>query len=56
VRNFKELIALGPGNSFHNARLIYAYYVLRLISRKDPSKAIKKIQWKTSGGDYSGEP
>ncbi|MCG3191362.1 MAG: hypothetical protein DIJKHBIC_00588 [Thermoanaerobaculia bacterium] len=55
VRTFRELIALGPGNSFFNARLIYAFFVLRLISKKEQSKAIKKIQWKTSGGDYTPE-
>ncbi len=55
TRTFKEILALGPGDAFQNARLVYAFFALKLINRKDASRSIRKIQWKTSGGDYSPE-
>jgi hypothetical protein len=54
VKTLRELVTLGPGDPAHNAKLIYAFYALKLIARRETAaRAIRKIQWKTSGGEYS---
>lgn len=54
VKTLRELISVGPGDAAHNAKLVYAFYALKLISRREmTTRAIRKIQWKTSGGEYN---
>ena len=55
TRTLRELVGLGPGDASHNAKLLYAFFVLKLISRRDVTSrtAVKKIQWSTSGGGYA---
>lgn len=54
LKTLKDLVVLGPGDAAHNAKLVYAFYALRLITRRETSHR-KKIQWKTMGGDYAGK-
>ncbi len=50
-RTLRDLITMGPGDLGANAKLIYAFWVLRLITRRESqSSGIRRIQWKTSGG------
>ncbi|HTS03236.1 MAG TPA: DUF4388 domain-containing protein [Thermoanaerobaculia bacterium] len=50
-RTLRDLITLGPGDLGANAKLVYAFWVLRLISRRETqSSGIRRLQWKTSGG------
>jgi len=54
LKTLRELVSIVPGEPSHNAKLIYAFYALKLISRREmTSRAIRKIQWKTTGGEYS---
>lgn len=54
TKTLRELIALGPGDAQHNARLIYAFHTLRLVARRDAAaKSAIKIQWKTGGGAFT---
>jgi hypothetical protein len=54
AKTLRELITLGPGDAAQNAKLIYAFYALRLITRREStSKSVKKIQWKTAGGGFA---
>jgi len=54
TKTLRELITLGPGDASHNAKLVYAFYALKLISRREmTTKAVRKIQWKTAGGGFS---
>ncbi|HEV8266778.1 MAG TPA: DUF4388 domain-containing protein [Thermoanaerobaculia bacterium] len=54
VRTLKELIGMGPGDAAHNAKLVYGFFILRLITRRETTaKSIKKLQWKTSGGEFA---
>jgi hypothetical protein len=49
-RSLRDLITMGPGDLGANAKLVYAFWVLRLITRREiPSSGIRRIQWKTSG-------
>jgi hypothetical protein len=53
TKTLRDLVALGPGDAAHNAKLIYAFYALKLIARRETTKgSIRKIQWKTAGGEY----
>ena len=50
-RTLRELITSGPGDLGANAKLVYAFWVLRLIERRETqSSGIRRIQWKTPGG------
>lgn len=50
-RTLRDLITMGPGDLGANAKLLYAFWVLRLIARRDlPTSGIRRIQWKTPGG------
>ena len=50
-RTLRDLITMGPGDLGANAKLLYAFWVLRLITRRDTqSSGIRRIQWKTTGG------
>jgi hypothetical protein len=50
-RSLRDLITAGPGDVSTNARLVYAFWVLHLVTRRDVlTSGIKKIQWKTGSG------
>jgi len=50
-RSLRDLITAGPGDVSTNARLVYAFWVLHLVTRRDVlTSGIRKIQWKTSSG------
>ena len=55
TKTLRELVGLGPGDAGYNAKILYAFFVLRLISRRDVTSrtTVKKIQWSTSGGGYA---
>lgn len=55
TKTLRELVGLGPSDASHNAKLLYAFFVLKLISRRDVTSrtSVKKIQWSTSGGGYA---
>ena len=46
---------MGPGDLGANAKLVYAFWVLHLIERRENlSSGIRRIQWKMSGGKPAG--
>jgi hypothetical protein len=50
-RTLRDLITSGPHDVSTNARLVYAFWVLHLVARRDIlSGGVKKIQWKTGSG------
>jgi two-component system OmpR family response regulator len=50
-RTLRDLITAGPGDVSMNAKLVYAFWVLHLVTRRDVNTSgIKRIQWKTSFG------
>ncbi len=50
-RTLRDLITMGPGDLGSNAKLLYAFWVLRLIARRESqTSGIRRIQWKTPGG------
>jgi Domain of unknown function (DUF4388) len=51
-RTLRDLIGAGPGDMATNARLLYAFYVLKFITRSDltPRSGIRKLRWRTGGG------
>lgn len=55
TKTLRDLVGLGPGDAAHNAKLLYAFFVLKLISRRDVTSrtSVKKIQWSTGGGGYA---
>lgn len=55
TKTLRELVGLGPADAGFNAKLLYAFFVLRLISRRDTTSrtTVKKIHWSTSGGGYA---
>lgn len=55
TKTLRELVGLGPADAGHNAKLLYAFFVLKLISRRDVTSrtSVKKIHWSTSGGGYA---
>jgi hypothetical protein len=54
IRTLRELIMQGPGDASQNARLIFAFHALKLITRREAAaRSIKKLQWKTSGGEFA---
>lgn len=56
VRTLKELIGIGPGDAPHNAKLMYAFFALKLISKRDlTQRSIKKIQLRTAGGEFASD-
>jgi hypothetical protein len=53
-RTLRDLITMGPGDLGSNAKLLYAFWVLRLVTRREvQASGIRRIQWKTSGGRSS---
>jgi len=52
-RTLRDLITAGPGDVSTNARLVYAFWVLHLVTRRDVNTSgIKRIQWKTGSGGF----
>jgi len=52
-RSLRDLITAGPGDVSTNARLVYAFWVLHLVTRRDVlTSGIRKIQWKTGSGSH----
>ena len=50
-RTLRDLITAGPGDVSANAKLVYAFWVLHLVTRRDVNTSgIKRIQWKTKSG------
>lgn len=54
-RTLRDLITAGPGDIATNARLMYAFWVLHLVTRRDVPSGIRKIQWKTGAGGPAGD-
>lgn len=53
-KTLRDLILHGPGDATHNAKLMYAFFVLKLVTRRETTaRSIKKIQWKTGGGGFA---
>lgn len=53
VKTLRELVGAGPGDAAYNAKLVYAFYVLKLVVRRESeSGRIKKLQWKSAGSGY----
>ncbi len=51
-RSLRDLITAGPGDVSTNAKLVYAFWVLHLVTRRDVlTSGIRKIQWKTGSGN-----
>jgi len=54
-RSLRDLITAGPGDVSTNARLVYAFWVLHLVTRRDIlTSGIRKLQWKTGSGGLPG--
>ena len=52
-RTLRDLITAGPGDVSTNAKLVYAFWGLHLVTRRDVNTSgIKRIQWKTSSGGF----
>ena len=52
-RSLRDLITAGPGDVSTNAKLVYAFWVLHLVTRRDVlTSGIRKIQWKTGSGGF----
>ena len=52
-RTLRDLITAGPGDVSANAKLVYAFWVLHLVTRRDVNTSgIKRIQWKTTSGGH----
>lgn len=50
-QTLRDLITAGPGDVSANAKLVYAFWVLHLVTRRDvQTSGIRKIQWKTGSG------
>ena len=52
VRTLRELVGTGPGEGAHNAKLVYAFATLKLITRKEQDSGIRKLQWKSPGTSF----
>lgn len=53
AKTLRELVGAGPGGAAHNAKLVYAFHVLKLITRRDADAGrVKKLQWKSAGSGY----
>ena len=50
TRSLRDLVSQGPGDVAENARILYAFWVLKLIVRRDLTSGIRKLQWRTGSG------
>jgi len=55
LKTLRDLVALGPGDVALNARILYAFWVLKLILRRDMASGIKKLHWKTGSEGFLRE-
>ena len=54
-RSLRDLITAGPGDVSTNARRVYAFWVLHLVTRRDVlTSGIRKLQWRTGSGGLPG--
>jgi len=54
-QTLRDLITAGPGDVSTNAKLVYAFWVLHLVTRREvQTSGIRKIQWKTGSGGLPG--
>jgi two-component system OmpR family response regulator len=58
ARTLRELVNVGPADPGLNAKIVYAFLVLRLVARRDATmrSGIRKIQWKTGGSGFDPVP
>jgi len=58
TRNLRELVTQGPSDAAGNARLLYAFHALKLVSRREETSrtGIRKIQLRTGGAEPPGTP
>lgn len=54
ARSLRDLVAQGPGDVALNARILYAFWVLKLILRRELTSGIRKLQWRTERTDDPG--
>ncbi|HSB36533.1 MAG TPA: hypothetical protein VLH41_06625, partial [Thermoanaerobaculia bacterium] len=55
-KTLRDLVSLGPGDVALNARILYAFWVLKMILRRETASGIRKLQWRTgSGGSPRGD-
>ncbi len=52
ARTLRDLVGLGPGDVAQNARILYAFFVLKLILRREVTSGIRKLQWRTGSGEF----
>jgi hypothetical protein len=52
VRTLRDLVAMGPGDIALNARILYAFWVLKLILRRELASGIRKLQWRSGSGGF----
>ena len=50
TKTLRDLVGLGPGDVALNARILYAFWVLKLILRREAASGIRKLQWRTGSG------
>jgi hypothetical protein len=54
-QTLRDLITAGPGDVSMNARLVYAFWVLHLVTRREVlTGGIRKLQWRTGSGGLPG--
>ena len=52
MRTLRDLVAQGPGDVALNVRILYAFWVLKLIVRRELTSGIRKLQWRTGSGGF----
>ena len=50
TRSLRDLVSMGPGDVALNARILYAFWVLKLILRREMTSGIRKLHWRTGSG------
>jgi hypothetical protein len=55
MRTLRDLVAQGPGDVALNVRILYAFWVLKLIVRRELTSGIRKLQWRTGSGGFPAE-
>jgi hypothetical protein len=51
TRTLRDLVAQGPGDVALNARILYAFWVLKLVIRRELTSGIRKLQWRAGPGE-----
>ena len=52
TRSLRDLVSMGPGDVALNARILYAFWVLKLILRREMTSGIRKLHWRTGSGSF----